>query len=108
MGLPVQLAYPFVRLGARIYGGFGLESYSPMQAMKTCTVPVFFIHGEDDRFVPCDMSKKMYDACQAPKKLITVPGAGHGLSVLTAPDLYYHSLRDFFGPEASSVTSVNN
>ena len=101
-GLPVKPAYLLVRLGARIYGGFGLESYSPMEAMKTCTVPVFFIHGENDSFVPCDMSRRMYETCKAPKKLVTVPDAGHGLSILAAPELYYASVQEFFGPEASA------
>lgn len=102
MRLPVKLAYPFVKLAARLYGGFALDSYSPLEAMKTCRVPVFFIHGENDRFVPCDMSRKMYEACTSRKTLVTVPGAGHGLSCLIAPELYYNSLREFFGPEASA------
>lgn len=96
MKLPVKLAYPFVRLGARLYGGFSLESYSPMEAMKTCTVPVFFIHGETDDFVPCDMSRALYQACSSPKKLVTVPGAGHGLSCLVDPERYYTELKAFY------------
>lgn len=94
--LPVKLAYPFVRLGARIFGGFALESYSPMEAMKTCTLPVIFIHGEDDDFVPCDMSRAMYQACSSRKKLAIFPGAGHGLSCLVDPERYYAELRDFY------------
>ena len=88
MGLPPRLSYPFVRLAARICGGFNLEEYSPMEALKTCAVPVIFFHGEDDDFVPCWMSRKMYDACPSRKKLVTVPGAGHGLSFPVAPEEY--------------------
>ena len=94
--LPVKLSYLFVRLGARIFGGFALESYTPVEAMKTCTVPVIFIHGEDDDFVPCDMSRVMYEACSSRKKLVTIPGAGHGLSCLVDPERYYAELRDFY------------
>lgn len=101
MGLPPKLCYPFVRLAARIYGGFRLEEYSPMVALKTCTVPVIFFHGEDDDFVPYWMSKQMYDACPTRKKLVTIPGAGHGLAFPVAPELYLRELKDFFGPEAS-------
>ncbi len=99
MGLPVKLAYPFVKLGARIYGGFGLDSYSPMEAVKNATVPVIFIHGQDDDFVPCRMSERMYEACAARKKLVTVPGAGHGLACLVDPEGYYQALREFFAEE---------
>ena len=102
-GLPVRLSYPFVKLGARIFGGFDLESYSPLEAMKTCKVPVIFYHGENDGFVPCQMSREVYEACPSRKKLVTIPGAGHGLCYAIAPQLYRDSLREFFGPEASAV-----
>ena len=102
MGLPVKLVYPFVRLGARLYGGFGLESFSPIEAMEQCKVPVIFFHGEDDDFVPCQMSRDMYGVCTARKKLVTVAGAGHGLACLVDPQGYYEALREFFGPEASA------
>ena len=101
MGLPPKLGYPFVRLAARIYGGFDLEAYSPMEALKTCTLPVIFYHGEDDDFVPCWMSKAMYDACPTRKTLITVPGAGHGLAFPVDQEYYIRTLKEFFGPEAS-------
>lgn len=102
MGLPVKLAYPFVKLGARLFGDFDLEAYSPMEAVKNARVPIIFFHGENDDFVPCDMSRAMYDACVSRKKLVTVPGAGHGLSYPVAPEEYLESLRAFFDLEASA------
>lgn len=101
MGLPAELSYPFVKLGARLYGRFDLEQTSPVEAMKNCTVPVIFFHGESDDYVPCEMSRINYEACTARKKLVTVPGAGHGLSYPVAPQAYLSALREFFGPEAS-------
>lgn len=102
MGLPVGLSYPFVKLGAKIYGHFDLEADSPMEAVKDAKVPVIFFHGEDDNFVPCDMSRQMYEACSSPKRLVTVPGAGHGLSYAIAPQEYLTALREFFGTQASA------
>ena len=101
MGLPVTLAYPFVKLGARLFGRFDLEETSPEEAVKNCKVPVIFYHGESDDFVPCDMSRVNFDACAARKHLVTVPGAGHGLSYPVDPERYLTELRDFFGPDAS-------
>lgn len=101
MGLPATLAYPFVKLGARLYGHFDLEETSPVEAMKTCTVPVIFFHGEADDYVPCEMSRITYDACPTRKQLVTVPGAGHGLSYPIAPKEYLDALQDFFGVEVS-------
>ena len=97
MKLPANLLYPFVKLGARLYGRFDLEKYSPVEALKTCKVPVLLFHGEDDAFVPCDMSRENFAACASRKKLVTVPGAGHGLCIIFDPEGYRSAMKDFFG-----------
>ena len=101
MHLPVWLCYFFVRLGARLFGRFDPEEFSPEAAMKSCTVPVIFFHGESDGFVPCYMSKINFDACPCKKKLVTIPEADHGLSYPADSEKYLQSLRDFFGDEGS-------
>ena len=99
--LPPKLCYPFVKLGAKLFGHFDLDENAPVEAMKRCTLPVIFFHGEDDDFVPCSMSRENYEACAGRKRLVTVPGAGHGLSYAVQPQRYLQELRDFFGPEGS-------
>ena len=101
MGLPANPSYPFVKWGAKLFGGFDLEEYTPLDALKTCKLPVIFYHGETDDFVPCSMSREMHDAYQGKKALITIPNAGHGLSYPVDPQRYLQTLRDFFGPNAS-------
>ena len=107
MGIPVWLGYPFVKLGARLYGGFDLEETSPVESLGNSTVPVIFIHGETDDYVPCNMSQACFDACASHKKLVTIPGAGHGLSYPVAPEIYLSSLRDFFGPMLRGSMETN-
>ena len=102
MKLPATLAYPFVKLGAKLYGHFDLEETSPVEAMRKAKVPVIFYHGEADDFVPCSMSKECFDACVARKAIVTIPSAGHGLSYPKDPETYLQTLFDFFGPEASA------
>lgn len=92
--LPHKVLYPFVKLAARLFGGFDLEAASPKDAMAHCKIPVFFAHGEDDDYVPCEMTLENYDVCSAPKRLLTVPGAGHGLSYLCAKEEYLRVLRE--------------
>lgn len=93
--LPADLLYPFVKLGARLYGHFNLEETSPIEAMKKCTKPIIFIHGEADDFVPCEMSRQNYSACASPKTILTVPGAGHGLGYLMDTEGYFRTLEEF-------------
>lgn len=99
MRLPPKLAYPFVRLGARLFGGFDLEEKTPLDALKNSRLPVIFFHGEGDDFVPCDMSREAYDVCTSKKQLVTIPGAGHGLAYLADPETYLKELGAFFAQE---------
>lgn len=101
MGLPADVGYPFVKLGAKLFGHFDLEACSAVEAVKNATVPVIFFHGDGDDYVPCEMSRINYEACTAKKKLVIIPRAGHGLSYPVAPDIYLNALREFFGEEAS-------
>ena len=94
--LPADLIYPFIKLGAKLFGHFDLEEYTPLDAMKTCQIPVIFFHGENDDFVPCDMSREIYAACTSPKKLVTIPNAGHGLVYVVDNKLYFDSVVKFF------------
>lgn len=94
--LPADIVYPFIKLGARIYGGFDLEKYSPIEAMKNCTVPIIFIHGTTDDYVPYEMSVKNFDACtHSIKKMVSVENAGHGLAYLVDTEGYFNAIRDF-------------
>ena len=40
MKLPPKIFYPFVKLGARLYGRFNLEEISPVEAIKHCKLPI--------------------------------------------------------------------
>ena len=96
MGLPGNLAYPFVKLGARLYGKFDLDEIASVDTIKNCKVPIIFFHGEDDAYVPCEMSRINYEACPTRKQLVTIPGAGHGLCYPVAPQHYLDEMRKFF------------
>lgn len=94
--MPPDLMYPFIKLGARLFGGFDLEKYSPIEAMKKCTIPIIFIHGTTDDFVPYEMSVENFNACTHKcKKMVTVEGAGHGLAYLKDTDGYFKGIREF-------------
>jgi len=99
IGLPAEICYPFIKLGAKLYGHFDLEETTPEEAMRHCTVPVIFFHGETDDYVPCEMSRISYEACVSRKKLVLVPGAGHGLSYPIDPERYLRELQEFFETE---------
>ncbi len=95
MGPASILLYPFILLGARLYGGFSLTAASPVKAVRQARVPILLIHGEDDRFVPCDMSREIFDACTGKKTRVTIPGAPHAIAYIVDPDKYGRAVRGF-------------
>ena len=95
MKLPDKVFYPFIKLGARIFGRFNLDETSPIEAMRKCTLPVVFVHGDTDDFVPHRMSVRLCEECASDKKtLITIRGAGHGLAFPADRDGYVGALAD--------------
>ncbi len=95
MKLPANILYPFVRLGARIFGGFNIDEASPIESVARAKIPIIFIHGDADGFVPCEMSQRLFETCSSKKKLVFIPGAGHGLAFPQNKGLYLSSLSDF-------------
>lgn len=95
--LPPFILYPMVRFGAMLFGGFDIESASPIESVKNSRLPVIFFHGDADDFVPCEMSAENYAACPTRKRLVKISGAGHGLAFPADRERYLSELEDFFG-----------
>lgn len=89
------LAVPLARWSARLFGGIDLAQADAVSAVKHARVPILLIHGEDDRFVPCDMSRAIAAANPEKIELHTFPGAGHGLSCLVNRERYEALVKDF-------------
>lgn len=97
MKLPTGLVYPFVWTGARLFGHFKVTKSSAVEAVKNTDIPILLIHGDDDKFVPCDMSREIYEACVSEKMMVTVPGAGHAVSCLVDWEKYESAVQEFIG-----------
>ena len=99
MKLPANLLYPFARLSARVFAGFDPDEKSPEKSMANCKLPVIFFHGDVDSYVPCSMSEKNFVTCASEhKRLVIIPGAGHGLCFPINMKKYLEELDTFFSP----------
>lgn len=76
--------------------GMGSSSCTTVGSLKRAKVPVLFIHGSDDKFVPVEMTYENYKACSKEKRLLIVPGAGHGMSCYVEPESYEKAVRGFW------------
>ena len=74
----------------------GSEDYSTVEALRRTKVPVLLVHGEDDHFVPVEMTYENYEACASPKRMLIIPGADHGMSYYLAKDAYEEAVRNFW------------
>lgn len=92
-------AFPVLNLAAlmcRLRAKFSFNEFSTTDAVKKFTVPILFLHGEDDKFVNIRNTRDNFEACTAPKELITVPGAGHGLSYVVETERCNKRLEEIF------------
>ena len=87
--------WQLTRLGAKLFGHLDVRECSALESMKHARVPVLLIHGEADNVVPCQMASALRRACASHAELLTVPGAGHGMSCYTDPAAYEKALDDF-------------
>ena len=94
-GYPPKLIYPLIRLSALVFAFCDIEKASPMDALKNSKLPILFIHGDDDRFVPYEMGKALFDSYNGEKTLLTIPKAGHAFAYFFDTEEYEKALDEF-------------
>ena len=82
-------------LFARALAGFSLKEKDTRQVLKEAKLPVFMVHGLEDDFVPCYMTRQGYASCCGSKKLLLVDGAAHGVSFLVDKENYTKNILSF-------------
>lgn len=67
----------------------------PVNYIGKMKKPVLFIYSREDKFSPPDMGQKMYDLCQAPKKLVWFEHGVHSHVRINAPEKYDQTIISF-------------
>ena len=75
--------------------GFDLKETDVRPSVKEAKVPMLFVHGDADDFVPMRMVYELYDLCPREKDLLIIPGAAHAESILIGSENYKAKLREF-------------
>ena len=95
-GLPSFPILNAADLVCQLRAGYAFEEASAVGSLSQASVPMLFIHGDADEFVPFSMLDECYEACaSAVKEKLVVEGAGHGLSASTDPELYWETVDAF-------------
>ena len=95
MGFPPAIAFPLIKLGAFLYGGLRFGDCSAERSVAHSNFPILLIHGEADEFVPCEMSRSIYAACNSRKEIHTFEKAQHGLSYIQDTPRYEKTVQAF-------------
>ena len=93
--LPAAPSIWVADLFARVFAKFSLYEKDTRKILPNSSVPILMIHGAEDGFVPCQMSRDGFGVCCEPKQLLVVDGADHGLSFLVDTEAYSSAVRLF-------------
>lgn len=102
-----QLAYNFpkmfpktvimhaVSLLCRVIQGFTFREASALKQLRKNVLPILFIHGDADEFVPVSNAYDAYEAASGDAELLIINGAGHAMCYYTDTDRYEKAVSEF-------------
>ena len=95
--VPIFPFYYTTRIAARLVAGFDFEEENSAKAVKNCKIPILFIHGKKDNFVPFSMGEEIYNAAGGKKQAVWVEGADHGRSFVVDKTACSSAISGFLG-----------
>lgn len=87
----LQIASTFCRLKTKA----GFDVMSPMLTLPSVEVPILWVHGLDDDYVPPEHSLHMYEMKKGPKAYYWVQGAKHAKCYYSNPERYESTVESF-------------
>lgn len=88
----------FCSLITKIKDNYFISEASAIKQLQKAKVPILFIHGDKDKFVPFYMLDKLYNACSSKKDKLIIKDVGHAKSESLKSDLYWNKVEDFIKP----------
>ena len=81
----------------KIKYGWSFGEASPIKQVGKCPYPMFFIHGDNDTFVPSEMVHPLYEAKQGEKEIWITKGTEHARSYADYREEYFKKVKTFLG-----------
>ena len=91
-------AFPLLYLTSalnKVVNGWSFGEASSLHQVRNCRLPMMFIHGENDTYVPTSMVYTLYYAKTEPKELYISPGSVHTMSYHDNPQEYSKRVGEF-------------
>ncbi len=93
--MPAFPIIPAADLINKKFAGYGMDECNSRREVAKAKVPVLFIHGSKDNFVPCKMCDELYDNCVSEKRKLIVEGAAHAESYYCDQKAYEKAMTEF-------------
>lgn len=71
------------------------QRFDSINKINRLKLPVLILHGTEDRVVPFEMSRRLYEQAPSPKRLKLILGGGHNNSARVGGSEYLNTVRDF-------------
>lgn len=95
-GLPSFPLMDMTNALCKLKYGWSFKEASALNQVRKSTLPMFFIHGDADTYVPTEMVNRLFDAkTQGDKECWIVPGAVHAMSYRDNAEEYARKVKDF-------------
>lgn len=78
-----------------IKADYTLKEASALKQVTKAQVPILYIHGENDTFVPTDMTRELAEHTSSPHIVWTVPHANHGEAFVLEKESYIQNIQTF-------------
>lgn len=92
-------AFPLIQAADvvnRLLAGYGTDECNAKREVAKSHMPILFIHGEKDTFVPVSMCHELYQCANEPKSKLIIEGAAHGESYYKDTASYEAALDEFY------------
>lgn len=97
LNIPSKPLVPIINKINKIRSGYDFDKdTNALQGVKKAKLPMLFIHGSGDKFVPTYMGYLLYENCASEHKdILIVKGADHAESYNTDKDSYEGKIAEF-------------
>ena len=93
--LPTFPVLDMFELVANVRSKYDIKEASAIEQVKKSSIPILFIHGDNDDFVPEYMCEQLYEAANCKKDKLIIQNAGHTESKYRELDKYYSKIFEF-------------
>ncbi|WEV45684.1 alpha/beta hydrolase [Streptococcaceae bacterium ESL0687] len=85
----------FMSLFIKSLAGFSIKDVDVTRSLKNNDLPILFIHGTADKFVPHQMAYQNNEATRGPKEIFMVENAPHLSSYIYEEKNYFETVNEF-------------